>query len=116
MEAPSGTTKEEKSRRDKRRGFNAAPRRGSKSPHTSRRRVSPSRSPTRGAASRLEKGNNHGGTSQKMSTSESAKSPRALARKADETGSPKSRKRRTTGASSPARHILPELPSCSSAT
>ncbi|XP_075739849.1 uncharacterized protein LOC142785279 [Rhipicephalus microplus] len=110
MEAPSGTTKEEKSRRDKRRGLNAALRRGSKSPRTSRRRVSPSRSPTRGAASKLEKGPNHGGTSQKMSISQSAKSPRALARKADETGSPKSRKRRTTGASSPARHILPELP------
>ncbi|KAH8025132.1 hypothetical protein HPB51_003974 [Rhipicephalus microplus] len=45
-----------------------------------------------------------------MSASQSAISPRDFTRKADETGSPKSRKRRTTGASSPARHILPELP------
>ncbi|KAL1485381.1 hypothetical protein MTO96_031998 [Rhipicephalus appendiculatus] len=110
MEVPLGTAKEDKSRRDKRRGSNAAPRRGSKSPRTSKRRGSPSRSPTRGAASRLQKGLNREETPHKRSRSPSAKSPRAFARKGEVAGSPKSRKRRTTGAWSPARNIGQDLP------
>lgn len=109
MEAPLGTAKQDKSRREKRTGSKTAPRLGSKSRRSSKRRSSPSRSPTRRAVSKLQKDNNHGHTPRKQSGSPSPRSRKAFARNGEVTASPKYLKHGTDG-SSPRRNIRRESP------
>nr|XP_054926285.1 uncharacterized protein LOC129384692 isoform X2 [Dermacentor andersoni] len=104
-EAPQGTARQDKSRRDKWTASGRAPRRDSKSRRSPNRRSSPSRSPTRPTGSKLRKDRSHGGTRRKTSGSPSAKWPKAFARKNEVSASPRSRKRRTD-ASPPGRNIL----------
>ncbi|KAH6936466.1 hypothetical protein HPB50_017846 [Hyalomma asiaticum] len=105
----AGTGKQDKSRREKRTGSKAAPRVGSKSRRSSKRRSSPSRSPTRRAVSKVQKDSNHGHAPRKQSGSPSPRLPKAFARNSEVTASPKYAKHRTD-ASSPRRNIRRDSP------